>query len=86
VATIFFHPATFNLFTTDGVTGAGFPVPAYFAALFMGLTGHDAPGLMRGVTLAFGLGGVLEREDNQRNQSSAAATCQKAKKDTTVFS
>jgi hypothetical protein len=55
----FFHPATFNLFTTDGVTGAGFPVPAYFAALLMGLTGRDAPGLMRGVTLVFGLGGVL---------------------------
>ncbi len=29
---------------------------------------------------------ALEREDNQRNQSSAAATCQKAKKETTVFS
>ena len=29
---------------------------------------------------------LLERKDNQRNQSSAAATCQKAKKDTTVFS
>jgi hypothetical protein len=29
---------------------------------------------------------MLEREDNQRNQSSAAVTCQKAKKDMTVFS
>ena len=55
----FFHPATFNLLTTDGVKGAGFPVPAYFAALLMGFTGRDAPGLMRGVTLAFGLGGLL---------------------------
>ncbi|AWM31653.1 transposase [Hymenobacter nivis] len=28
----------------------------------------------------------LEREDNHRNQSRAAATCQKARKETTVFS
>ncbi|MDO7853699.1 hypothetical protein [Hymenobacter convexus] len=55
----FFHPATFNLLTTDGVTGAGFPLPAYVAALLMGLVGRDAPALMRGVTLAASLGGLL---------------------------
>ena len=55
----FFLPATFNLLTDDGVTGAGFPLPAYLAALLMGLTGRDAPGLMRAVTLAAGLGGLL---------------------------
>ncbi|MDO7849851.1 hypothetical protein Q5H92_26055 [Hymenobacter sp. M29] len=55
----FFHPATFNLLTTDGVTGAGFPLPAYVSALLMGLVGRDAPGLMRGVTLAASLGGLL---------------------------
>ncbi|WP_310398080.1 hypothetical protein [Hymenobacter sp.] len=55
----FFHPATFNLLTDDGVTAAGFPAPAYLTALLMGLTGSAAPGLMRGVTLAAGLGGVL---------------------------
>ena len=33
----FFHPATYNLLTDQGVTGAGFPVPAYLAALLMGL-------------------------------------------------
>ena len=55
----FFLPATFNLLTDDGVTGAGFPLPAYVAALLMGLTGRDAPGLMRAVTLTAGLGGQL---------------------------
>ncbi|MFC7666050.1 hypothetical protein ACFQT0_26095 [Hymenobacter humi] len=55
----FFHPATFNLLTDNGITGAGFPVPAYVAALLMGLVGRDAPGLMRAVTLAFSLGGLL---------------------------
>jgi hypothetical protein len=55
----FFHPATFNLLTTGGVTGAGFPLPAYVSALLMGLVGRDAPGLMRAVTLAAGLGGLL---------------------------
>ncbi|MCC3151464.1 hypothetical protein Q3A66_02680 [Hymenobacter sp. BT770] len=55
----FFLPATFNLLTDDGVTGAGFPLPAYLAALLMGLTGQEAPGLMRGVTLVAGLGGLL---------------------------
>ena len=55
----FFYPATFNLLTTDGVTGAGFPLPAYVSALLMGLVGRDAPGLMRGVTLAASLGGLL---------------------------
>ncbi|MET4076371.1 glycosyltransferase family 39 protein [Hymenobacter sp. UYCo722] len=55
----FFHPATFNLLTDQGVTGAGFPVPAYLAALLMGLVGTDSPAVMRLVTLGFGLSGLL---------------------------
>ena len=55
----FFHPATFNLLTDHGITGAGFPVPAYLAAVFMGLLGTNSPVVMRLVTLAFGLSGLL---------------------------
>ena len=55
----FFHPATYNLLTRDGVTGAGFPVPAYLAGLLMALTGSEAPGQMRLVTLLCSLGGLL---------------------------
>lgn len=69
----FFHPATFNLLTRDGVTGAGFPVPAYLAALLMGLAGRDAPGLMRGLTLALGLGGLLALFGLVRRASGSAA-------------
>ena len=55
----FFHPATYNLLTRDGVTGAGFPLPAYLTALLMALTGSEAPGLMRLLTLGCSLGGLL---------------------------
>lgn len=55
----FFHPATFNLLTDQGVTGAGFPLPAYVAALLMGLARTEDPGLMRGLTLAASLSGLL---------------------------
>lgn len=55
----FFHPATFNLLTDHGVTGAGFPVPAYLAALLMGLFDSNAPVIMRLVTLGFGVSGLL---------------------------
>ncbi|MBF9143862.1 glycosyltransferase family 39 protein [Hymenobacter properus] len=68
----FFHPATFNLLTTDGVTGAGFPLPAYVSALLMGITGQAAPGLMRSVTLAAGLGGLLALFELVRRASGSA--------------
>ena len=55
----FFHPATYNLLTDQGVTGAGFPVPAYLAALLMGLGNSNSPAIMRLVTLGFGVSGLL---------------------------
>ena len=69
----FWHPATFNLLTDDGVTAAGFPVPAYLTALLMGLTGSEAPGLMRGLTLALSLGGLLALFGLVRRASGSAA-------------
>ena len=69
----FWHPATFNLLTDDGVTAAGFPVPAYLTALLMGLTGSEAPGLMRGLTLALSLGGLLALFGLVRRTSGSAA-------------
>jgi len=55
----FFHPATYNLLTRDGVTGAGFPLPAYLTAVLMRVAGSEAPGLMRLLTLGCSLGGLL---------------------------
>jgi hypothetical protein len=55
----FFHPATYNLLTRDGVTGAGFPLPAYLTAVLMWVAGSQAPGLMRLLTLGCSLGGLL---------------------------
>ncbi|TGE04940.1 hypothetical protein [Hymenobacter fodinae] len=55
----FFHPATHNLLTRDGVTGAAFPLPAYLAAILMAVTHSEAPGLMRLLTLGCSLGGLL---------------------------
>jgi hypothetical protein len=54
----FFHPATYNLLTRDGVTGAGFPLPAYLTAVLMQVAGSEAPGLMRLFTLGCSLGGL----------------------------
>lgn len=54
----FFHPATYNLLTRDGVTGAGFPLPAYLTAVLMQIAGSEAPGLMRLFTLGCSLGGL----------------------------
>lgn len=55
----FFHPATYNLLTRDGVTGAGFPLPAYLAAGLMWVAGSEVPALMRLLTLGCSLGGLL---------------------------
>ena len=55
----FFHPATYNLLTRDGVTGAAFPLPAYLTALLMQLTGSEEPGVMRLLTLGISLGGLV---------------------------
>lgn len=53
------HPATYNLLTRDGITGAALPLPAYLTALLMQLTGSEAPGQMRLLTLLLSLGGML---------------------------
>jgi hypothetical protein len=53
-----FHPATHNLFTRDGITGAAFPLPAYLTALLMAATDSEAPGLMRILTLGISIGGL----------------------------
>src|SRR5438067_11466151 len=39
----FFHPQTFNLITTNGITQVDFPIHDYLVALMMKLTGVHQP-------------------------------------------
>ncbi len=54
----FFHPQTFNLITTNGITQVDFPIHEYVTAVIMKLTGIHEPVVFRCYTLIYGLIGL----------------------------
>ncbi|MGZ4035132.1 MAG: hypothetical protein ACXVPU_02410 [Bacteroidia bacterium] len=55
----FFHPATFNLQTINGITRVDFPINEYFVAIFMKLSGTTSPAVFRAYTLVVSLIGLI---------------------------
>ena len=55
----FFHPATYNLQTIDGITQVDFPIHDFTAAIFMKLFGTNAAWVFRCYTLIYGFVGLF---------------------------
>ena len=55
----FFHPATFNLQTINGITRVDFPINEYIVAFLMKISGTTAPIVFRGYTLIVSLIGLV---------------------------
>ena len=55
----FFHPKTFNLATTDGITRVDFPIHEYIVALLMKVTGNHEPIVFRIYTLLYAIIGLV---------------------------
>lgn len=55
----FFHPQTFNLVTTGGITRVDFPIHEFTVALIMKLTGNHDPVIFRCYTLLYALTGLV---------------------------
>jgi hypothetical protein len=55
----FFHPATYNLQTIDGITRVDFPINEYIVAFLMKISGTTAPAVFRGYTLVVSLIGLV---------------------------
>jgi len=55
----FFHPATYNLLTKDGITQVDFPIHDYLIAIISSLTRLDLPFTFRLYNLAFFLTGLF---------------------------
>ncbi len=55
----FFHPATFNLQTINGITRVDFPINEYIAALLMKIIGTKAPIVFRVYTLCVSIIGLV---------------------------
>jgi len=55
----FFHPQTFNLATTGGITRVDFPVHEYIVAIIMKLTGNHNPVVFRVYVLLYALAGLI---------------------------
>jgi hypothetical protein len=54
----FFHPQTFNLITTRGITQVDFPINEYIVAFIMWMTGMHVPMMFRIYILMYGLVGL----------------------------
>lgn len=55
----FFTPRTYNLYTSDGITGVDFPIHEYVVAILMKVLGTKEPVVFRFYTLAYSLVGYV---------------------------
>lgn len=55
----FFHPATYNLQTVEGVTRVDFPINEFIVALLMKIIGTTAPIIFRAYTLCVSILGLI---------------------------
>ncbi len=55
----FLKPQTFNLSTTNGITGVDFPIHEYLVALIMKMTGSESPVIFRLYSLIYSMVGYL---------------------------
>lgn len=55
----FFHPATYNLLTQNGITQVDFPINEFVVAIIMKISGSISPGIFRFYNLCYGIIGLF---------------------------
>jgi hypothetical protein len=55
----FFHPATYNLLTKNGITQVDFPINEFAVAILMKIFGSSSPAIFRLYDLCYGIIGLI---------------------------